>query len=310
MKKIIKKIFPKLFYKLLLKIYKRFTNYKIPIHIKNVFGFDLYQNNNDVINYSRFIGLNLNNLPEDADTRIFKFMKYFIKEGDVVIDVGANIGLMTLVMSNMCGITGKVISIEPGPVSAILLKRNLYVNGKYNKNVILKECALSDFNGIVSLFICPTGESDNQVHKNIENYNFGGEEYRPKIDVIARKLDDLLIEEKIDYNNITFIKIDTQGHEYFVLNGAKEFLSKAKKLVILCEFAPYLKSWEDLSIEEFYNLIKSFGFLIYDASKITEGPIDLIYLSKNYGSDFVGKYTDILLIKGTHFDKDQFIDFF
>ena len=304
-----KKYIPSFLYRFLISNWNKFSERKIPIHIENVFGFDLYQNNNDCINYSRYIGCNLNNLPEDVDSRVFKFIKYFIKEGDVVIDIGANIGLMTLVMSNICGEKGKVISIEPGPVSSSLLKRNLYVNGKYNKNVLLKECALSDFNGIVPLFINPTGESDNQVHKDIEHYNFGSEVYRPKIDVIARKLDDLLIEEKIDFNNVTFIKIDTQGHEWFVFNGSIKFLTEVSKIVILCEFAPYLKSWENISIENFYNLIKSFGFTIYDASKIKEGPIDLKYLSKNYGSNFLGKYTDLLLIKGINFDKDQFIKF-
>lgn len=304
-----KNYLPNNLYRFLIFYWNKFTKRSIPIHIENVFGFDLYQNNNDAINYSRYIGSNLNNLPKGADSRIFKFIKYFVNEGDVAIDIGANIGLMTLVMSDLCRDSGKVISIEPGPISSSLLKRNLYVNGKYNKNVLVKECALSDFNGVVSLFICPTGESDNQVHKDIENYEFMEERNRPKIEVIARKLDDILIEEKIDYNRVSFIKIDTQGHEWFIINGASKFLTEVSNLAILCEFAPYLKSWENLSIESFFKLIKSFGFSIYDASKIQEGPIELKYLQQNYGSSFVGKYTDLLLLKGVNFDKDQFIKF-
>jgi hypothetical protein len=94
------------------KIRYYLTNKKIPVHIENVLGsFDLYQNNNDIIDYSRYIGKSLDNLPADKDTIVFKIFKYFIKEGDVVVDIGANIGLMSLVMSKFCGESGKVISI-------------------------------------------------------------------------------------------------------------------------------------------------------------------------------------------------------
>lgn len=309
-KKIIKKLLPTYIIKYLAKIYNKVTNRKIPVHINNVFGFDIYQNNTDVIDYSRYKRFSINNLPEDEDSRIFKFIKYFIRSGDVTLDIGANIGLMTLVMSDFCGDSGKVISFEPGPVSSSLLKRNCYVNGRLGKNVVIKEFALSDFNGQVSLFICPTGESDNQVHKGIQNYEFGDEKFRPKVDITARKLDDVLEEEEIDINRLSFVKIDTQGHEWYVINGAKKVFSEATELVVLCEFAPYLKSWENLNIEKFYHLIKSLGFTIYDTSEIKNGEIDLTYLLKNYGFKFAGKYTDLLLVKGNKFNYNEFVNIF
>jgi hypothetical protein len=158
------------------------------------------------------------------------------------------------------------------------------------------------------LFINPTGESDNQTHKNLEFYEFSKDKNRQKINVTARMLDDVLIDEDIKFNNISFIKIDTQGHEWYVLNGAKKLLAESEKIVILCEFAPYLKSWDNIRFDDFYNLISSYGFSIYDTSNFEVGLISLLYLKNNYGSEYIGKYTDLLLVKGLDIDIDVFIN--
>jgi FkbM family methyltransferase len=301
-KDLLREIVPNALWKLLSSIYRKFFKHKAPVHIENIFGFDLYQNNNDIIDYSSYIGLSIENLPHDEDSRIFRTIKCFLNEGDIAIDVGANIGLMTLVMSSYCGSEGRVFSIEPGPVSTALLKRNLYVNGAIGSNVTLKECAISDFNGVIPLFINPNGESDNQVHKGLDGYEFRDEKSRQKVDVTALTLDNLLIEEGVSFDKVSFVKIDTQGHEWYVLNGGRKFFSESENLAVLCEFAPYLKSWDLISIEKFVKLIKSFGFLIYDDSNLGAGAINVDYLLRNYGADKYGKYTDLLLVKGKSVD--------
>lgn len=99
-------------------------------------------------------------------------------------------------------------------------------------------------------------------------------------------------------NTIKFIKIDTQGHEWYVLNGARKTLEKLESLAILCEFAPYLKAWEIVDIPNFFQLILAMNFTVYDLTNLKYGVIDLSYLEKYYGSDKIGKYTDLLLVKG------------
>ena len=69
-------------------------------------------------------------------------------------------------------------------------------------------------------------------------------------------------------------------------------------IAVLCEYAPYLKSWEKIDVIEFFSLLKSFNFLIFDSNNIEFGEIDFDYLAANFGFDKVCKYTDLLLVKG------------
>mgnify|MGYP001233246895 CR=1 FL=1 len=281
-------------------IKRTFFEKKIPIHIQDIFGFDLYQNNNDIIDYSKFKGLTSETLTKnDPDIKIFKFMKRFLDDGMVGIDIGANIGLMSLFMSKLAGETGHVYAFEPGPVSKSLMQRNLFCNYDSAKNITLIDSAVSDIDGEVPLFLNGSGESDNQVHKDIGTYEFREEPDRQKVIVPSVKLDTFFKDfNDQEIQKIQFVKIDTQGHEWYVLNGAKEFFRATDKIVVLCEFAPYLKAWEVIDIEEFYNLLKSLGFDIYDGSNFGVGEIDLRYLNKNYGKEKISKYTDLLLVKG------------
>lgn len=296
MKKFIKKIFPSSFLDYFSKIRNHYTS-KPDAHLKNVFGFDIYQNTNDILNYKKYIGMTINEKLNDVDGRIFLTMNKYVSSGSVAIDVGSNIGLMSLVMSNLVGKNGKVLSFEPGPVSYGLLRRNIYTN-VFDGNVTISDIALSDSAGDFNLFINPNGESDNQLHKTVDTYQFRDEVERPKFIVKTQKLDDFLLNNMIPYEKVSFIKIDTQGHDLAVLRGARSLLMSARKIAVLIEFAPYLKAWENQSIDEFYADIISMGFDVYDDSNPKIGKVDLSYLHSNYGMHKIGKYTDLLLLKG------------
>jgi len=296
-KNIIKAILPNTYYKNLSAFYRKFFKRKIPVHIKDAMGFDLYQNVNDIIDYSPFAGCSLKKLPNNVDTRIFQTINKYVTQGSVAIDIGANIGLMSLAMSKCVGFNGRVLSFEPGPVSYGLLRRNVYTNNEIG-NIIISDQAVSDTDGNAPLFINPNGESDNQIHKNQTEYIFKNEQKRSKFDVETITIDSILKNNSIDFTNVSFVKIDTQGHDLEVMRGGKYLFKNSKKIAVLCEFAPYLKAWENISIDEFYDTIKSYDFDIYDDSNIDEGIVTLEYLKKNYGFDKISKYTDLLLLKG------------
>jgi len=296
MKEIIKRILPTPFKKV---IYKFIHNYqrRIPVHIKDVFGFDIYQNSADGINYKKFSGKSFSDVQSTADGRIFYSMDRYITKDSVAIDVGANIGLMTLAMSTLVGSGGRVYSFEPGPVSYGLLRRNVNTN-LLNGNVSIFDNALSDCEGSFNLFINLSGESDNQLHKDLDTYIFKDEESRPSYKVVTTTLDAFISENSIDYKDISYVKIDTEGNELDVLRGGKSLFTNASKIAVLVEFAPYLKAWENQSIDDFFNELVSFGFDIYDEANPEAGKVDLDYLKSNYGTKYVSKYTDLLLLKG------------
>lgn len=266
------------------------------------FGFDIYQNIHDIIDYSSFKKSSISsfkykksNFDLHKDEFIFSAIANFCSSGTVALDIGANIGLMSLLMAKINGSTGKVFSFEPGPISYALLQRNVYTNLSDSLSPISTfNIALSSVNKNVPLFL-GRGESDNQVHLDLDTYSFNNERSRPKLIVEAKTLDSF--SNIIDFDNLSFIKIDTQGHEFEILKGASSVLKPLKDIKILCEFCPYLKAWNSLSIESFYSLISSLGFIIYDTRYSLAAPVELSYLTENYGFHRPKIYTDLLLSK-------------
>ena len=116
------------------------------------------------------------------------------------------------------------------------------------------------------LYFCR--ESDNQVHLDLDTYSFNNERSRPKLIVEAKTL----ILSIIDFDNLSFIKIDTQVMN-LKFKGASSVLKPLKDIKILCEFCPYL-AWDSLSIESFILYIFT-RFIIYDTRYSLSAPVEL-----------------------------------
>lgn len=85
---------------------------------------------------------------EPMETRL---VRERLQEGDVFLDVGANIGWYTVLASPRVGAGGKVIAFEPDPANAAMLRRNVEANGL--TNVVVEEKALSNEPGKLKLFL-------------------------------------------------------------------------------------------------------------------------------------------------------------
>jgi FkbM family methyltransferase len=142
------------------------------------------------------------------------------KKGDVVIDVGANIGYYTVLLADKIGESGKVYAFEPDKTNFEILKKNVEVNNL--KNVILVNAAVGSKAGKLKL------------HKSKENLGdhklYGDDKETEEVKII--KLNDFLKDKKID-----LMKIDTQGWEPEVIDGAKKIISKNKPIMFL-EYSP------------------------------------------------------------------------
>jgi len=265
-----------------------------PLHIRqkafvdNVFGHKLYQNVGDIgIDYSPLSGRALRDV--GLMNGEFGFMIRELKQGDNVIDIGANVGLMTLLLAKVVGPAGSIISFEPGPISFALLKLNTLINGY--KNITLINKAVSSTSGIENLYICPTGESDNQV--SITDLDWK-DEVRIGIPIETVSLDDYFLSE----NNlkIDFIKIDTQGGEYKALQGMQNLLIRNRDIRLIVEYAPYLPLWKDLEPQSFFRFIRSLGFKIYDLGSGNPELVSDQYLLDTFPKDEeTHKWTNLLL---------------
>jgi FkbM family methyltransferase len=156
------------------------------------------------------------------------FLKSRVKEGDVILDIGANIGWFTLLACKMAGPKGKVHSFEPRPDTSRMLQRTISMN-KLEDRVTLWQAALSDETG--ELHLNWGKNTDNPGGSFVSRDNLDSSGYE-QATVMARRLDDLLPEADPD-----FIKIDVEGAEPMVINGALNAIRR-KKPAILSELHP------------------------------------------------------------------------
>jgi FkbM family methyltransferase len=147
-----------------------------------------------------------------------------LEPGAVAIDVGANIGYMTVAAARAVGRDGTVISVEPHPDNVALLRANVARNG-FDDRVRVIAAAAWDAPGTVDLAECEENTGDHRVQ------TLQGE--RRVLSVVAVRLDEIVP----DPVRLAVIKLDTQASEHHVLRGATRLLSRQRP-VILCEYWP------------------------------------------------------------------------
>ncbi len=174
-----------------------------------------------------------------------------IKKDFVIIDVGANIGLMALQFARAAS-SGKVIAFEPDPDNLTKLRKNISLNTLVNLTVV--PCGLGAFSETVKLYMVDsTNPGMNRVLKNA-NEKF------PFHEINIVKLDDEISERNIA--RVDLIKIDVEGYEMNVLKGALRTIQQFKPLLFIEVDDQYLKEQQSSALE-LVQYIKSFGYAIY-----------------------------------------------
>ena len=184
---------------------------------------------------------------EKFETELFKSL---IREGMVVVDIGAYAGYYSLVAANLVGEEGKVYASEPNPENYVLLLKNLEVNRC--QNVIPVQKAIADRNGRTRLFLAQENKGDSRL--------FDSNDGRESIIVDVTSLDAFFKER--DYR-VDVIKMDIQGSEMAALKGMTKILEKNDYLKILTEFWPNGIRMSGASPEEFLKKLVEFGFELY-----------------------------------------------
>jgi FkbM family methyltransferase len=158
-----------------------------------------------------------------SDNRtLFDVYRKFIMPGTCAIDVGANIGIHSLVMASCAGPTGCVLSFEPSDRIHPRLCANLKLNSVQNA-IALKMGA---------------GEATDKVRFDMKENDFnvgkGAVSARGEYEIDVTTVD---IQTAGCPLPVSLIKIDTEGYELHVLKGAREMLAKHQPVVV-CEFNP------------------------------------------------------------------------
>jgi FkbM family methyltransferase len=170
------------------------------------------------------------------------------KQGDIVVDIGAHIGLYTIISSKRVGTNGKVVAIEADPSNFEMLNRNIKLNQL--TNVIPLNYAAYSKETKIKLYL-PSGESGFTKYNTIvSNWANTDDKF---VEVNANTLDRLLQLNQIREQEVNWIKIDVEGAEFEVLKGATNVLSKSKDIALLMELHGPPNVYRP-KVQEFLNL--------------------------------------------------------
>lgn len=201
-------------------------------------------------------------------------LKRFVKKLDTVIDIGANIGYHTIMLSDLVGAGGEVYSVEPYSKNYEILKKNIILNKL--RNVYADKLCIGEKDGEIGIRIY-----DDYAFNSILNIN------RIKKLDIKEKTRMLTLDKFVDDRNIRkldFIKMDVEGYEYMILKGAEKTLSKYKPL-ILCEIYDENIRPLNISVSDVIGILLKYKyscFGIYPRAKLIPEKLKRSYTTYNF----------------------------
>ncbi len=189
--------------------------------------------------------------------------KSLVRDGDTVLDVGANIGAHVLPLAKLVGPTGKVIAFEPTEYAFKKLETNVGLNPDLFPRMVAERLMLVDgpngrfFRGLYSSWPLSNSNGLHPVH---------GGRLLDTTGARALSLDEYV--EQAGLKTVSFVKIDVDGHECGVLRGGRKTFSRHRPWAII-EIAPYLLSEGFGSLEELLEFFRSLG---YDLLRLSGRP--------------------------------------
>lgn len=155
---------------------------------------------------------------------VVKVLEELIRPGWTAIDVGANIGYFTLLMTNRVGPQGKVIAFEPLAENFRILQENIKLNG--HANVVAENLALMSRTERIELRSATLGAITWVASVNIDQSSA----------VESQSVEAVALDEYVQKNGIVkvdFLKIDVEGSEASMLEGATNVLNRYQPTLLI-----------------------------------------------------------------------------
>jgi len=152
-----------------------------------------------------------------------EFARSYLRPGDNALDIGANVGIFSVVMGGAVGESGRVLAFEPSPANVVRLQANLNRNGL----------------GVVQVFPCALGGADGRMTLNLAT-----DPAYPSLMAVESGLADgtgVLVEvrrldgvwEEAGMPTIAFVKMDVEGAEPDVIRGASNLLQSCHPTLLV-----------------------------------------------------------------------------
>jgi FkbM family methyltransferase len=189
-----------------------------------------------------------------------------LKNGDIFIDAGANMGYSSLLMATVVGETGHVYALEPSKRDCKRLEDNIELNG-LGSTVSHYPYALADVKGSATLQIA--SEERNALNTLGNEFSVKGVEKVSTETVDTITLDEFVEEEEI--RKVDVLKLDIEGSELKALAGAKKTIQKYKPAIMLGVNIAALKA-SGADVIRIEQLLRELDYCIY---KLVDTPFML-----------------------------------
>lgn len=200
--------------------------------------------------------------PQDAAE--FQAIPRLVRPGDVVLDVGANIGAYSVLLSGLCGQSGRVWAFEPVPDTCWRLRETLALNRC--DNVVPVQAAVCEREGTATMNLFDPGHC---VWNSLGTPEMGpdGAKSLPhaSVDVPSLSLDGFCDREGV--NRINFLKVDVEGFEVSVFRGAKRLLRERRVDYICFEISQRPLKAAGFASRQVFAELEQWGYSVYELDK-------------------------------------------
>jgi FkbM family methyltransferase len=190
-------------------------------------------------------------LKRNKKERDFIYFRDMIPDGNVILDIGANIGVMAIHLSRTHPLS-TIYAFEPIPQNIITIEK--VIRHFKVSNIRVVKSALGNTSGEVEMVMPVEGYAKMQglshvVHDSITEFNKGNK-YKTHLTTL-----DLFMKEQNIEKPLTAIKLDVENFEYFVLEGGRETIIKHRPVI-------YTELWKNENREKCFTFIQNLNYSV------------------------------------------------
>ena len=204
------------------------------------------------------------------EVKVVSLLRKYLREGDIFVDVGANLGYISARALGLVGKTGEVHAFEPVPRFYERLQMVQQSNPDYH--LYTNSTALGESEALATIAV--TNLRNIGWNTMVPGY-MRQDTIAEEIEIPITRLDSYLFDKGIA--NVRLIKIDTEGYELPVVKGVRQYLRNSTQLpVFIIEVAPTAYPYLDASPRDIFELMSAFGYEAYSAD--LSGRVDVLSL--------------------------------
>lgn len=190
---------------------------------------------------------------EEYEPAVWHHLMGEVTPGDVIVDVGAHIGIYTVALAKRVGSSGKIIAFEPDPLNVLALKTHINLNSLGDRVKVVQAAA--------GAHIGEVGFTSNMSESHVSTLSLAEPNGAGSHSVRCVTLDSVFANQRVD-----LIKIDVEGYEEKVIEGATDLLKDAGRgpRSIFIEVHPYAWPALNTTSESLLSLLRNCNFDVYD----------------------------------------------